>query len=56
MRSIDEWSRIVQWTELDDGGHFPAIEEPGPLVADMQAFFRKIGVTPAIRVRRGRSG
>jgi microsomal epoxide hydrolase len=32
--------RIEQWTEFPAGGHFAAMEEPGPLVDDIRAFFR----------------
>ena len=30
---------ITRWTEFESGGHFPALEEPGPLTADIRAFF-----------------
>ena len=43
----EQTNNIVQWTEFDHGGHFPAMEEPDLLVADIRAFFRKIrGVSP----------
>lgn len=32
----------MRWTQYDRGGHFAAMEEPGPLVGDIQAFFRKL--------------
>jgi pimeloyl-ACP methyl ester carboxylesterase len=38
----DQTNNIVQWTEFERGGHFPAMEEPELLVADIRAFFRKI--------------
>jgi epoxide hydrolase len=38
----DQTNNIVQWTEFERGGHFPAMEEPDLLVADIRAFFRKI--------------
>ncbi|GAA4099636.1 hypothetical protein [Actinomadura miaoliensis] len=31
---------VVHWTEFDRGGHFPAMEVPGPYVEDVRAFFR----------------
>lgn len=31
--------RIVRWTELPRGGHFPALEEPDLLIGDLRAFF-----------------
>lgn len=30
---------VVRWTELGEGGHFLAMEEPGLLVDDLRAFF-----------------
>ncbi|MGI5347484.1 epoxide hydrolase family protein [Streptomyces sp. CA-250714] len=33
---------IVRWTELGAGGHFLAMEAPGPLVEDVRAFFREL--------------
>ncbi|MET8979618.1 epoxide hydrolase family protein [Streptomyces sp. NPDC004539] len=33
---------VVRWTEYDRGGHFPALEEPDLLVADVRAFFRTL--------------
>jgi len=30
---------ITRWTEFESGGHFPALEEPSPLTADIRAFF-----------------
>jgi pimeloyl-ACP methyl ester carboxylesterase len=37
-RTVD----LVHWTEFDRGGHFPAIEVPDLLVADLQAFLRRV--------------
>ncbi|QNP68478.1 epoxide hydrolase [Streptomyces roseirectus] len=33
---------IVRWTPYERGGHFPALEEPELLVADVRAFFRQV--------------
>ena len=33
---------VVRWTELDRGGHFLAMEQPGLLVEDVRAFFRAL--------------
>jgi len=33
---------IVQWNELDRGGHFPAMEEPDLFVQDLQSFARAL--------------
>jgi len=33
---------VRRWTEFQSGGHFPALEEPGPLVDDVRAFFREL--------------
>lgn len=32
---------LVQWTELDAGGHFAALEQPEALVRDVRRFFRR---------------
>ncbi|ROO85052.1 pimeloyl-ACP methyl ester carboxylesterase [Actinocorallia herbida] len=34
--------RVVRWTEFPRGGHFAALETPGPLVADLREFFRSL--------------
>ncbi|MFI1831212.1 epoxide hydrolase family protein [Streptomyces sp. NPDC020412] len=34
---------VVRWTELERGGHFLSLEEPGLLVDDLRAFFRTVG-------------
>lgn len=34
--------RIVRWTELDRGGHFLSLEEPGLLTDDIRAFYRPL--------------
>ena len=40
VRRIAERSnRIVRWTEMDRGGHFPAMEEPALLIEEISAFF-----------------
>lgn len=33
---------IVRWTEMPQGGHFAALEEPELLLTDIRAFFRQI--------------
>ena len=33
---------IAQWTRMDSGGHFAAMEEPEALVADIRSFFRTV--------------
>jgi len=33
---------IQQWTEMPQGGHFAALEEPELLVGDLRKFFRKV--------------
>jgi pimeloyl-ACP methyl ester carboxylesterase len=43
MRNVAERTEnIVQWTEYPHGGHFPALEQPGVLVADIRRFFRAL--------------
>lgn len=33
---------IVRWTEMSQGGHFAALEEPQLLLTDIRAFFRQL--------------
>jgi epoxide hydrolase len=33
---------IRRWTEIDDGGHFPAMENPLAVVEEIRAFFRPL--------------
>jgi hypothetical protein len=33
---------IAHFSEFTEGGHFPAMEEPGLLVEDIRAFFRGV--------------
>jgi pimeloyl-ACP methyl ester carboxylesterase len=35
-------NNIVRWTGFPRGGHFPALEEPELLVADIRAFFHDL--------------
>jgi len=39
-RLMDPEQRIAHWSEFERGGHFPAMEVPDLLVADLRAFFR----------------
>jgi pimeloyl-ACP methyl ester carboxylesterase len=41
-RIMDPEGKIEHWSEFAEGGHFPALEEPGLLVADIREFFRKL--------------
>jgi microsomal epoxide hydrolase len=36
----EPYYNIVRWTEIDEGGHFPAMENPTDLVDEIRAFFR----------------
>jgi epoxide hydrolase len=38
-RIAERDNNILQWTALERGGHFPAMEVPGPLTADIRSFF-----------------
>jgi pimeloyl-ACP methyl ester carboxylesterase len=40
-RIAERTHNIVHWSELDRGGHFPAMEEPDLLVDDLREFFRR---------------
>ncbi len=42
IRSFAEkYNNIVHWSEFDRGGHFPAMEEPDLLTADIRRFFSR---------------
>jgi epoxide hydrolase len=41
-RFAEASNNIVHWTEFDHGGHFAAMEQPGPLVTDIRQFFRPL--------------
>ncbi|RSM44657.1 epoxide hydrolase [Amycolatopsis balhimycina DSM 5908] len=41
-RIMDPEEKIVHWSDFAEGGHFAAMEEPGLLVGDIRAFFRKL--------------
>jgi hypothetical protein len=45
IRRVMERDREVEhWSEFDRGGHFPAMEDPDLLTADLRAFFRRYRV------------
>jgi pimeloyl-ACP methyl ester carboxylesterase len=33
---------LVHWTDMPTGGHFPALEEPALLAADIRTFLRML--------------
>ncbi len=39
---LDPAGEAAHWSEFDAGGHFPALEVPDLLVADLRAFFRPL--------------
>jgi hypothetical protein len=39
---VERHENVVHWTEHDRGGHFPALETPDLLVADVRRFFRHL--------------
>lgn len=41
-RLAERTNRIVHWTELERGGHFPALEVPDLLVDDLRRFFGQV--------------
>jgi pimeloyl-ACP methyl ester carboxylesterase len=41
-RLMDPQHRIAHWSEFERGGHFPAMETPDLLAADIRAFFRTL--------------
>ena len=41
-RVYDPWGAVQHWSEFDVGGHFPALEEPELLLADLRDFFASV--------------
>ena len=39
-RYVEGQNTITRWTDVDDGGHFAAMEKPEVLIADIREFFR----------------
>ncbi len=37
---------VTRWREYDQGGHFPALQAPEVLIADIREFFRSLPGTP----------
>ncbi|MCY3911380.1 MAG: epoxide hydrolase, partial [bacterium] len=38
---LDDNYNIVHWSDMDEGGHFAAMEEPEALATDIREFFRR---------------
>ena len=38
----DRFTDIVQLTDMSEGGHFPALEQPEILANDLKSFVRKL--------------
>jgi pimeloyl-ACP methyl ester carboxylesterase len=41
-RYAEQENTIVRWTDVDQGGHFAALEEPELLLTDVREFFRRV--------------
>ena len=41
-RYAEQSNTIVRWTDVDDGGHFAALEQPDSIVSDLRAFVRDL--------------
>lgn len=41
-RFAEQGNTVVRWTDLEDGGHFAALEQPDDLLADLRAFVRDL--------------
>jgi pimeloyl-ACP methyl ester carboxylesterase len=41
-RYAEQLNNIVHWSDFDEGGHFAALETPGPFVDDIRAFFASL--------------
>ena len=42
-RFAEQSNTIARWTDVDEGGHFAALEQPGSLICDLRAFVRDLG-------------
>lgn len=42
----EKQNNVVRWTEFDHGGHFPSMETPEDLIADLREFFTSLIVEP----------
>lgn len=40
-RWVEYFYNVKRWTEMPAGGHFPALEQPDSLIADIRNFFCK---------------
>ena len=41
-RYAEQLNNIVHWSDFDDGGHFAALEAPGPFADDIRVFFASL--------------
>jgi pimeloyl-ACP methyl ester carboxylesterase len=41
-RYAEQLNNIVHWSDFDGGGHFAALETPGPFADDIRAFFASL--------------
>ena len=41
-RLFDAGGTLAHFSEFEEGGHFPAMEEPDLLVGDIRKFFRSL--------------
>lgn len=39
---VERQYNVTRWTVMERGGHFAAMEQPGPFVEDLRAFFRTV--------------
>jgi pimeloyl-ACP methyl ester carboxylesterase len=39
---VERGYSVTQWSEMERGGHFAAMEEPELLAADIRTFFRRL--------------
>ncbi len=46
-RFAERANTIVRWTDIDDGGHFAALEQPQQLIRDLRTFVAELTSTKA---------
>ena len=39
---VERLFNLVHWTEMNNGGHFAALEQPSSLIKDIQDFYKKV--------------
>jgi hypothetical protein len=49
-RFAEQANNIVRWTDIDNGGHFAALEQPDQLITDLRAFTTELSRKTEVRL------